>query len=184
MKRLAIVLILALGLLSTGSAAAQNGPSVYFQPGVTSNHFTGDVGRYASGSIGIAAMQGIQFGLMGAYLALGTDFHLTNQPPPPYSRGLQTFTIATGLRIAPQIAPVRPMFGIEYANLGVVSNTLNRFTGNRLGFNAIGANAAARWRFMPPFYVEAQANVRYFVDMRSPVASIGGGIYLGLSGQL
>lgn len=178
-----IGLTLALVLLAPSIARAQP-VEVYFQPGVSTQHFTGDVGRYASGSVGIVATQGIQFGALGAFVSLGTDFHLTNQPPPPYTRGLQTFTVAAGLRLAFPFEPVTPIIGIEYANLGVVSNTLNRFTGDGLSFNAVGGHVAARWRFLDPLYIEAQVGARYYVDMRSPVAGIGGIIAIGLSGVL
>ena len=165
-------------------AFAQEGPEVYFQPAVTTQNFTGEVGRYASASIGVSATQGIQLAVVGTYLTLGTNYHLTNQPPPPYTRGLQTFGITAGLRFRVPIEPIEPSIGLEYTNLGVVSNTLNRFTGSQLSFNGVGARAAARWRVASPLYVELGANVRYFVDMLNPTASVGGSISLGLLGRL
>ena len=129
-------------LLTAARPAPAQDVEVFFQPGVTSNHFTGQLGRYSSGSLGLAATQGIQLGAFAAYLSLGTDFYLTNQPPPPYTRGLRTFTIATGLRLVFPFDPVTPIIGIEYANLGVVSNALNRFTGSDLARSTPGSRSA------------------------------------------
>lgn len=185
--RTRIVLAAAVALLCALSAApseAQTRASVYFQPGITSHHFTGQVGRYASGSVGVGATQGIQLGLFGTYLAVGTDFHLTNQPPPPYSRGLRTFAISTGIRVMPRMDPLQPFGVVEYTNLGIASNTLVRYTGDRSNFNAIGGGLGVRWRPLAPFHVEAQFNTRYYVDMRSPTASFGGIIAFGLSGDI
>ena len=165
-------------------ALAQEGPEVYFQPAITTQSFTGEVGRFASASIGVSATQGIQLEVVGAYLALGTNYHLTNQPPPPYTRGLQTFGITAGLRFRIPIEPIEPSIALEYSNLGVVSNALNRFTGSQLSFNGVGGRAAARWRVALPLYVEVGGNVRYFVDMLNPTASIGGSIAIGLLGRL
>ncbi|MFT6398344.1 MAG: hypothetical protein ACJAYU_003102 [Bradymonadia bacterium] len=163
---------------------AQEGPEVFFQPAITTQSFTGEVGRYASASIGVSATQGVQFDLVGAFLTLATNYHLTNQPPPPYTRGLQTFGISAGLRLRIPIEPVEPHIGIEYTNLGVVSNTLNRFTGSRLNFNALGLIAAAKWRIAPPIYVEVSGHGRYFIDMLNPTLSFGVSIALGLGGRL
>lgn len=182
--RLVLALLASCAALFAGPTADARDITVYFQPGVSTNHFTGEVGRYASGSIGISATQGIQFGLVGPFVSLGTDFHLTNQPPPPYTRGLQTFTVAAGLRLAMPVEPVTPIFGVEYANLGVVSNPLNRFTGSRLSYNAIGGHVAARWNALSSVYLEVQVGARYFVDMLSPVASVGGTISIGIAGGL
>lgn len=171
-------------LLTAARPAPAQDVEVFFQPGVTSNHFTGELGRYSSGSLGLAATQGIQIGAFAGYLSLGTDFYLTNQPPPPYTRGLRTFTIATGLRLVFPFDPVTPIIGIEYANLGVVSNALNRFTGSGLAFDAVGAHGAVRWRFLGPIYAELQLGARLYVDMLQPTASIGGVVSVGISGQI
>lgn len=181
-----IVPAVLLGVLASTAArpAPAQSTTVYFQPGVSTTSYTGDVGRYASGSLGVVVTQGVQFGPLGAFVSLGTDFHLTNQPPPPYTRGLQTFTIATGLRLEFPLRPFAPILGVEYANLGVVSNTLNRFTGDRLSFNAVGGHVAGRWHFLDPLYVEAQVGARYYVDMRAPTAGIGGVVAIGLSGTI
>ncbi len=185
MKRVLAILLLTLGMVSIAATAqAQSRPSVFFQPGFSTNRFTGDVGRFASASVGFGATQGIRFGLFGGYLSLSSDFHLTNQPPPPYARGLRTFTVAAGLRITPDIRPIQPIFSFEYANLGVVSNALIRYTGPRQSFNAVGVGAGARMRFLGPFHVEAHLQSRYFFDMNSPTFSIGGTIALGVSGGL
>lgn len=173
----------AVAILVGVPAAAQDGPEIYFQPGVTTESFTGDVGRFASASIGVSATQGIQLDVVGAYLTLGTNYHLTNQPPPPYTRGLQTFNINAGLRLRVPTDPIEPAIGIEYSNLGVVSNALNRFTGDQLSFNGIGALLAARWRVAPPFYVELSTTTRYYVDMLNPTASVGVSVAIGLFGN-
>lgn len=180
--RLAPVLV-ALTLASAVPASGQDGPEVYFQPGVTTESFTGQVGRFASASIGVSATQGIQLDIIGAYLSLATNYHLTNQPPPPYTRGLQTFNISTGLRVRLPLDVIEPSIGIEYSNLGVVSNALNRFTGDRLSFNGVGALLAARWRVAPPFYVELNSTTRYYFDMINPTASVGFTAAIGLFGN-
>lgn len=171
-------------LFSALPLRAQEGPEVFFQPAITTQSFTGEVGRYASASIGVSATQGVQFDHIGAFLTLATNYHLTNQPPPPYTRGLQTFGISAGLRFPIPLDPIEPHIGIEYTNLGVVSNTLNRFTGSRLNFNAVGMLAAAKWRFAPPMYLEVSGHGRYFIDMLNPTFSFGASIALGLGGRL
>ncbi len=177
-------LVAAILTLCAVPLRAQEGPEVFFQPAVTTQSFTGEVGRYASASIGVSATQGVQFDVIGAFLTLATNYHLTNQPPPPYTRGLQTFGISAGLRFRLPIDPIEPHLGVEYTNLGVVSNTLNRFTGSRLNFNAIGIVAAAKWQFAPPIYVEFSGHTRYFVDMLDPTLSFGASLGLGLGGRL
>ncbi len=185
MKRILCGILIAGSLCAAAPLlAADLRPQVFFQPGVSTNRFTGDVGRFSSGSVGVHATQGVQFGSLGAHLTLGTDYYLTNQPPPPYTRGLQTFSVSPGLRFALPVETVRPIIGVEYTNLGVVSNALNRFTGNRLNYNAIGTSVAARWESFMPLFFELGFSARYFVDMRNPTASYRFSLSIGLAGTL
>lgn len=182
MMRILQILAAALFCLTGVTAVGQAPREVFFQTGPNTHFFTGDVGQFSSASIGISATQGLQFGIIGATLTIATDFHLTNQPPPPYARGLRTFTIATGIRIMPAGDLIRPIVSVEYANLGVVSNALIRHTGPRQHFNGIGASVGARLQLVAPFHVEALFHTRYLVDMQSPTFHLGGTIALGVTG--
>lgn len=177
----AFVALLVL-IASVGAEAAEPRRHVFVQPSVVSHRFTGEVGRFASSGIGIQATQGVQVGWAGAYLTIGADYYLTNQPPPPYTRGLQTVLIATGARFALPLERVRPIFSVEYASLGVSSNALNRFTGNALHYNGVGAGAALRFESLLPLYVEAQATGRVFPAMREPTVQWGLGLAVGVAG--
>jgi hypothetical protein len=186
MRRVAIVLACFAGmsLLPHRAFAAPPRAQVYVQPGVQTLRFTGDVGQYASAGLGLVATQGVQSGAFGAYLSIGTDYYLTNQPPPPYTRGLQTFSVSTGLRFALPVEVVRPLIGLEYTSLGVSSNALTRFTGDALHFNGIGANLAARWEGVMPLYVEASVTTRVFPDMDRATVQWGFGLAVGIAGFL
>ncbi len=154
------------------------------QPGVSTRSFTGNVGRYSSASIGIQSTQGVQLGLIGAYVSLGTDYYLTNQTAPPYERGMQTFSIAVGPRLALSLEPMRFFLGVEYANLGVVSNALTRYTGEQLAFDAIGVTPAVRFEALLPLYVEVGGVARRILDMDEPTWSLGVVLSLGIAGSL
>jgi uncharacterized protein (TIGR03382 family) len=171
-------------LVPSMALASPPRPQVYTDVRLSTMRFGGDVGRFASSGVGVHARQGIQAGWLGAYLSLGTDYYLTNQPPPPYTRGLQTFTVSAGARVALPIERFRPFIGIEYTSLGVASNALNRFTGGSLQFNGIGANVALRMESLLPLYVELQGESRVFIDMNSPTVHWGFSISFGLAGFL
>lgn len=160
------------------------GAQVYFQPGLSTQGFTGNVGRYSSGSIGVHATQGVQVGLLGAYLTLGTDYFLTNQPPPPFTRGLQTFLIAAGPRVAFGIDPMRVFVGVEYAHLGILSNSLTRFSGDRLHFSGIGTNLALRYEGLLPLYVEPQIQARWFTNVQETTFGYGFVFAVGMAGGI
>ena len=182
-----VIAALSLAVLMVAPRGAHAAPpraQVYVQPGVQTLRFTGDVGQYASGGLGLLATQGVQSGAFGAYLSIGTDYYLTNQPPPPYTRGLQTFSVSTGLRFALPLEVVRPLIGIEYTSLGVSSNALTRFTGDALHFNGVGANIAARWEGLMPIYVEASVTTRVFPDMDRATVQWGFGLAIGIAGFL
>lgn len=183
-RRLAVIAALLACFVSVRAEAAPPRTQVYVQAGPQSLRFTGDVGRFASSGIGVHALQGVQAGWLGAYLAIGTDYYLTNQPPPPYTRGLQTFSVSAGARVALPLEVVRPFIGLEYTSLGVSSNALTRYTGSRLHFNGVGARLAARLEALQPVIFEAGLVTRAFPAMGSGTAQWGFTISIGLAGLL
>ena len=179
-----MVLTASLSLLAFAPSleAAEPRRHVYVQPTIVSHQFTGQVGRFASAGVGLHATQGVQLGWLGAHVSIGADYYLTNQPPPPYTRGLQTVLIAAGARVAFPVEVVRPIMWVEYASLGVSSNALNRFTGNALHYHGVGAGLAARFESAMPLYLEGQFTGRLFPGMREPTVQWGIGLAIGVAG--
>jgi hypothetical protein len=181
----ASLLVMALVLLAaTPGFADESRAEVYTQAGLSTASLTGTLGRYTSGSIGFVAAQGVLFGAFGFEVSLESEFFLTNQPPPPYTRGLQTFTLALGPRAAWHIAPVVVLGGVEYASIGVASNALVRWTGEIRQTHAIGGHLAARWDLAPPLFVEVRGRWSTWLGVDVPASAFGGVISIGISGVL
>jgi len=180
----AFAICASVGVFAPSDAVAQDNAQVYFQPGVSSHFFLGEVGRHSSGSIGFAATQGFQFGVLGASLTLGSDYYLTNQRPPPFTRGMQTFLVAVGPRVGAPVGPTRLLAGLEYANLAFVSNALTRYTGGSRNFHGGGVTAALRMESFMPIYVEFVSSIRHFPGMERRSTTLGFVLAIGIAGIL
>ena len=181
--RTAAVLVAA--IVVTPSAMADERPAeVYAQAGLSSLRFTGIPGQYTSGSIGFMAAQGMLLGPVGFEVSVSSDVFLTNQPPPPYTRGLQTFTLAVGPRVVWRFAPIAVLGGVEYANIGVASNALTRWTGEVRQVHAFGGHAAVRWELAPPLFIEARGQWSTWFNVDVPTSTLGGVLSIGVSGSL
>lgn len=157
---------------------------VYAQAGLSTSRLTGIPGRYTSGSIGFMAAQGVLLGPVGFEVSLASDFFLTNQPPPPYTRGLQTFTLSVGPRGAWRLPPAVLLAGVEYSSVGIASNALTRWTGEVRQAHAFGGHLAARWELAPPLFIEARGQWSTWFGVDVGTSTLGGVLSIGISGAL
>lgn len=180
--RLPLLVLLCAAFLPYGARAQETRIDVQWAVG--SHHFTGVVGEQSSGSIGTVITQGIQHGYFGAYVGFGTDYHLTRQDPPPYARGLQTFSATVGARLQVPVGSFAPAVSVEYMNLAFATNPLSRYTGSANRAHAVGGTAGARWLLADPFFVEARGAFHALPGLQHPTFRLGYLFAIGLSGSI
>jgi len=182
----ALAVLAAVGTLVAPQHAHADGGAaeVYAQAGLSTLRFTGIPARYTSGSIGFMAAQGMLLGPVGFEVSISSDVFLTNQPPPPYTRGLQTFTLAIGPRAAWRFEPFAVLGGLEYANTGVASNALTRWTGEIRQVHTFGGHVAMRWELAPPLFVELRGQWSTWLNVDVPTSTLGSVLSIGVSGSL
>ncbi len=157
---------------------------VYAQPAISTHLFTGTVGDFSSMSIGLHTIQGININRWGVYLSVGSDFFLTTQPPPPYTRGLQAYQLKVGGRYGIPLGRLQPGFGVEYTSVSVASNSLNRFLGDELHYNGVGGHISVRADIMRPVFVEIRGTGSWIVDAKTPTGMFGVLFAIGIAGVL
>ncbi len=146
--------------------------------------FGGELGRLTTSGVTAGAAQGIQFGLIGARLAVASEFYLTRQPAPPFSNLLQTFVISAGPRFSYALPPARLLGGVDYVNVGLITNALTGYTGPRTAAHGIAITGAARREARLPREVELSGGDRRIFGLELDAGGYVLGVAIGVAGAL
>lgn len=176
--------VIAVCAIAAAPAHAQQTRQVYTGVGATSSAFVGELGRLTSPGFGLHLTQGLQLGLLGGQLTVGTDYYLTRQDGPPLTRSLQTFTVAAGPRVAVPLPLVRVFGDVEYAAVGLLTNSLTATTGARGTAHGVGGAVTARLEAMLPVYIEVRFGVRSLFGLDAPATYWGLSVSLGVAGTI
>lgn len=122
-------------------------PSANMTIGVGYRELFGTLGEDAQAGIGMTLSQELRWRYIGAAVAIGTTFYQTTQDPPPFTRGLQTYTAQIGPRIYIPLGSFGFHVGPDIRRVGFMNNSLVRVTGVKNNFTAIGGNAGFRFHF-------------------------------------
>lgn len=171
-------------LLPNRAAASETGGQVYTEVGVSSYSFAGRLGVLTSPGIGVELSQGLQFGLIGAQMSVGTSYYLTRQQAPPHAHLLQTFQVVVGPRISIPLKSLRFLGSTEYVGTGFLTNALAATTGPRTLAHGVGASVAARFEGALPLYAEVRFGARSLLGLDIPATSFGFTVTFGIAGTL
>lgn len=122
-------------------------PKAAISAGGGVRYLLGELGEDAQRGIGINITQEIRWRYFGGAVLLGTSFYQTTQDPPPFSRGLGTYTVAIGPRLYFGVGQSEFSLGGDIRRVGFLSNSLVRVTGLENDFTAVAVGLGYRYRF-------------------------------------
>jgi hypothetical protein len=169
---------LLLVLLVAPSTVDAAPPRAAVSLGAGSRFLTGDLGRYAQRGIGLSLSQELRSEYFGGRVELGASYFLTDQPTPPLTRELELYTVALGPQIYLPIGPVKIVVGLDYRHLGIVSNSLEAYTGPEINHSAAGGTVEVRYP-MAPFEVMLRGGYHTIFGLDGSLISID--LAVGLS---
>jgi hypothetical protein len=183
-----VVLLLVVGLgisLSSAEAQAQrldfDKASAQTALGFGLRSWTGVLAQDTRPGMTLDWSQSIQYRHLGAHISIGTAFFLTDQAPPPSTKGMQTYSLRIGPRAQFAWRSFRFYGDLEYERLGVISNALVRTTGQALSFNAAGVAAGVRWHY-GPLLLGLRTSFTQVIEFDAGMVGIS--FDLGVAGQL
>jgi hypothetical protein len=176
--------VLVFATAQSTASAAEPGGQVYTEIGVSSYSFAGRLGGLTSPGIGVELSQGLQFGLIGAQMSVGTSYYLTRQRAPPHTHLLQTFQVVVGPRLSVPLGVLRLFASTDYVGSGFLTNSLAAITGPRTLAHGIGATVAARFEGALPIYAEVRFGVRSLFGLDVPATSYGLTVTFGVAGAI
>lgn len=132
-------------VLSTNINASP--PRTGISLGTGTRYLLGELGNDTKRGIGIYLAQELRWRHFGMNIELGTSFFQTTQTPPPFSRGLMTYTAAIGPQLFWALGRHELTGGVDIRRIGFLNNSLVRVTGTKTNFTAIGANIGYRFHF-------------------------------------
>lgn len=174
----ALALAAALAASAPDDAHAQrrtfDRPTSSLYAGAGTRFLVGRLGQRAGTGLELYFGQSLQYRYLGMRATIGTSYFLTNQIPPPLSRGLQLFSVRLSPRLIFPLWQLRLFFDVlEYERVGIISNALVRETGPDLHFNAIGGAAGIHWEPQPYLIVGVRTAYNHFVDFPGLFSSTG-----------
>lgn len=176
-------LTLVLLCASAGDAEAQRfgGASAQTTFGMGVRHWTGLLADETQTGLTLSWDQSLQYRYFGFNMGIGTAYYLTNQEPPPLSRGMQTYSLRLGPRGMLPWGKLRFYSDLQYERLGVVSNALVRKTGEALSYNAIGGALGIRY-LTGPLVLGIRGSYSQVIEFQAGM--VGLSLHLGLNGAL
>ncbi len=136
-------------VLTLTSIAHADPPRAAFNVGIGSRFLTGELGEHAKRGIGLNISQELRGEYVGGRVELGASYFLTTQDAPPLSHELEMYSIAFGPQAYIPAGPVQIVVGLDYRHVGLVSNSLIRFTGPEVNHSAAGGSVEVRYRIAP-----------------------------------
>lgn len=146
-RRVARVTPLVVAMLISAGAANAEPPVASLGVGVGTHVFSGAVGDVTQPGLSLSLAQELRWQYLGVSLGITTAYFLTDQPTPPFSRDLRTAAVHGGPRGYIPVGPVEVTLGVDYARLGLDSNSLVRITGPQLSYNAFNFGVGGRYRW-------------------------------------
>ncbi len=122
-------------------------PKAAISAGGGVRYILGELGEDAQRGIGLNITQELRWRYAGLFVLLGTSFYQTSQDPPPFSRGLGTYTVAIGPRFYLGVGKNEFVLGGDIRRVGFLSNSLVRVTGLENDFTAASVGLGYRYRF-------------------------------------
>lgn len=147
--KLLIALLAAGCILTAASTAHAEPPRAAFNLGMGSRFLTGDLGAQTERGIGISVSQELRTTYFGGRVELGASYFLTTQDAPPLSHELEMYSLAIGPQAYIPAGHFQLVVGLDYRHVGLVSNSLVRFTGPDVNYNAAGGSLEVRYRLAP-----------------------------------
>jgi hypothetical protein len=144
-----LALLAAGGIFATASTARAEPPRAAFNLGVGSRFLTGELGAQTERGIGISVSQELRTTYFGGRVELGASYFLTTQDAPPLSHELEMYSVAIGPQAYIPAGPFQLVVGLDYRHVGLVSNSLVRFTGPDVNYGAAGGSVEVRYRLAP-----------------------------------
>lgn len=122
-------------------------PKAAISAGGGVRYILGELGEDAQRGIGLNITQELRWRHVGAAVLLGTSFYQTSQDPPPFSRGLGTYTVGIGPRFYLGVGKSEFVLTGDIRRIGLLSNSLVRVTGLENDFTAAAVGLGYRYRF-------------------------------------
>ncbi len=184
---LAALLCLAAVVLGSAPASAQPADfrrtQVYIHPTVQADRFFGALHDGTGWGLGMGVTQGVQFGWLGVNVTLDTDFYLTRQAVPPFTRGLQHAAVRVAARLAYPVWDFRLLAEVGVQRMSFISNPLVSETGDALAYHALGGAVGLRYDGLRPLYFELWTSFDSFVDLDDS-RLLGVGLSIGVRSLL
>ncbi len=166
---LTLFFVLFLATFSS-SAFALPPPTPAISVGGGVRYFLGDLGNDTQRGIGLHIAQELRWRYVGAFVLLGTSFYQTTQDPPPFSRGLGTYTAAIGPRFFLAFGKNELALSADIRRIGFLSNSLVRVTGLENDFTAAAFGLGYRYHF-EKVEIKLDASVAPFFSLPGSVLS-------------
>lgn len=154
------------------SAKSAQLPVARFDLSVGPRFFTGQLGELTDVGLGFGVRQGLRGRYLGADLTLTAAYFATRQPAPPSSRSLITYSAQIGPRGYLPLGPIELFAGGSYERLGLAANSLVRFTGESLSYNALDATVGVHMR-VSSLEFELEGQYHWLFGLPGQMISVG-----------
>jgi hypothetical protein len=141
---------------------------------------TDSLARFVKRGIGITLRETIRGRHIGASASIGTNYFLTDQPEPPFSRELQLYEFGLGPRGFIPIGDVEIMVGADYRRLGLGPNALVAYTGASPNYHGFGISTGIQYQLRG---LQASASVAWRPTLGLELGMVAINLGLGVTSQ-
>ncbi len=152
------------------AASAVPPPKAAISAGGGIRFLLGELGDDAQRGIGINISQELRWRYVGAAVLLGTSFYQTTQDPPPFSKGLGTYSVGIGPKFYWAFGKNEFVLSSDIRHVGFLSNSLVRVTGLENDFTAVAFGLGYRYHF-EKIHLKFNATYSPFFELPGSVLS-------------
>ncbi|MBA2662159.1 MAG: hypothetical protein H0U74_07675 [Bradymonadaceae bacterium] len=172
--------LLAAAAASMPLEAAAGPPRAGFALGGGPRMITGELGEFVAIGYGYVLTQELRRTHYGMAIGLTTASFETSQQPPPHTYVLQSYGVSLGPRGYWSLGAFEFTGGVDYLRWGLASNSLVRYTGLGVSFNAVGATGGVRYRWSS---LEARFEAGLYPIFELPGSIVSLNFMVGIAGR-